>query len=163
MLIARPAGMHHRSSERAPRRQLHSLLFLLIVTLVCLSRPTVSRAESAPSLPGYATLGQVSVDKSGCSSCPLVLTTTKRHRTFALASDSPFPVSLSGALEVTCDDGATYQFPLRSPHRGGPFQIVPNTCANLASKEVKLTVTSVGLSPADAERSIGLIVYGSFG
>lgn len=34
---------------------------------------------------------------------------------------------------------------------------------NLDSKEITLTVTSVGLASADAEHTIDLIAYGSFG
>jgi hypothetical protein len=52
---------------------------------------------------------------------------------------------------------------LNSPRRGGLFQVIPNSCVNLDSKEMKLTVTSVGLSPADAERTVALVAYGSFG
>jgi hypothetical protein len=135
--------------------------------IAALIRPTTSEAaeplDTAPSLPGFATLGQVSVDKTGCPSCPATIATNKRHRAFALASDSPFAVVLSGRVEVTCADGTTYHVFLQSPRGGGPFQVVRNTCVNLDSKELTLTVTSVGLSPADAERSIALITYGSFG
>jgi hypothetical protein len=105
----------------------------------------------------------VVIDKTGCPSCPSVVMTEKRHRTFALASDSPFPLVLSGRVEVTCADGGSYHLLLHSPRRGGPFQIVPNTCANLDSKQLTVTVTSVGLAPADAERKVSLILYGSFG
>lgn len=140
-----------------------ALGLLAVVVLLSVGRPRTSHAETAPSLPGFSTIGQVLVDKSGCPSCPAVLTTEKRHRTFALASDSPFPVVLSGRVDVTCANGASYHVFLSSPRRGGPFQIVPNTCPNLESKEITLTVSSVGLSPADAERSVALIAYGSFG
>lgn len=116
-----------------------------------------------PSLAGYATLGQVVVDKDGCASCPAVIKTAKRHRTFVLASDSPYPVVLSGRVDVTCSNGATYQVFLNSPRRGGPFQVIANTCVNLETRELTVTVTSVGLSPADAEQKIALIAYGSFG
>jgi hypothetical protein len=136
---------------------------VLGVIVAALARPGTSHAETAPSLPGFSTLGQVSIDKTGCPSCPAVVATSKRHRAFALASDSPFPVILSGRIEVACADGTTYHVFLSSPRRGGPFQVVPNTCVNLDSKEITLTVTSVGLSPADAERTVGLIAYGSFG
>lgn len=51
---------------------------------------------------------------------------------------------------------------LASSLRGGPFQVIPNTCSSLDSKEIKITVTSVGLSPPDAERSVALMAYGSF-
>jgi hypothetical protein len=155
--IARALAMHAMRSLRVG-------LFLFVLTLLTLARPGRSRAaESAPSLPGFSTLGQVSVDKTGCPSCPAVITTDKRHRTFALASDSPFPVVLSGRVDVKCADGASYHVFLHSPHRGGPFQVVANSCVNLDSKEITLTVTSVGLAPADAERTVALIAYGSFG
>ena len=144
-------------------RLARALGVLAVVLSLSLARPRPSHAESAPSLPGFATLGQVLVDKSGCPSCPLVLATEKRHRVFAFASDSPFPVLLSGRVEVTCAGGASYHVFLSSPRGGGPFQIVPNTCPNLESKEITLVVTSVGLSPADAERKVALIAYGSFG
>lgn len=144
-------------------RLARALGLLAVVVLLSIGRPRTGHAETAPSLPGFSPLGQVVVDKSGCPSCPVVITTEKRHRTFALASDSPFPVVLSGRVEVTCANGASYHVFLNSPRRGGPFQIVPNSCPNLESKEITLVVTSVGLSPADAERTVALIVYGSFG
>ena len=140
-----------------------ALGLVAVVMLLSLARPSTSRAETAPSLPGFATLGQVVIDKTGCPSCPATIATNKRHRTFALASDSPFPVVLSGRLEVTCTNGTTYHVFLQSPRRGGPFQVVPNACTNLDTKEITLTVTSAGLAPADAERTVGLIAYGSFG
>ena len=136
---------------------------MAVVVLLSLTRPSTSRAESAPSLPGFAPLAQVVVDKDGCSSCPLVIKTNKRHRVFALASDSPFPVTLSGRVDVTCANGVSYHVFLQSPNRGGPFQLVPNSCVNLDSKEVTMTVTSVSLAPADAERTVTVFAYGSFG
>lgn len=145
------------------RPVLRALGLLAVVTLLSIARPATSRAESAPSLPGFSTLGQIVIDKTGCPSCPATIATDKRHRSFALASDSPFPVVLSGRLEVTCANGSTYHVFLQSPRRGGPFQVVANSCTNLDTKEITLTVTSVGLAPADAERTIGLIAYGSFG
>jgi hypothetical protein len=145
------------------RPLLHVLGLAITVMLVSFARPSPSQAETAPSLPGFAMLGQVAVDKSGCPSCPRVIATDDRHRTFALASNSPFPVMLSGRLDVTCTNGATYHVFLQSPRRGGPFQVVPNTCVNLETKEITLTVTSVGLAPADSERTVTLIAYGSFG
>jgi hypothetical protein len=157
MRIALAQAMHAFRPWRAA-------LFSFMPMLVGVTQPRISEAaEAAPSLPGFATLGQVSVDKTGCASCPATIATSKRHRAFALASDSPFPVVLSGRVEVTCGDGTTYHLFLQSPHRGGPFQVVRNSCANLDSKEITLTVTSVGLSPADAERTVDLIAYGSFG
>ena len=135
----------------------------MMMLFVALAQPSTSQAaEEAPSLSGFATLGQVSVDRTGCQSCPAVITTSKRHRMFALASDSPFPVVLAGRIDVTCADGSTYHHFLSSPRRGGPFQVLQNTCVNLDSKEITLTVTSVGLAPPDAERTVGLIAYGSF-
>lgn len=150
-----------RSPARHPLLGLLALFALVIVFSV--ARPRTSRAEGAPSLPGFSTLGQVAIDKTGCPSCPRVISTDQRHRAFALASDSPFPVMLSGRLEVTCANGASYHVFLQSPRRGGPFQLVPNTCVNLDTKELTFTVTSVGLSPADAERTVSVIAYGSFG
>lgn len=142
-----------------------SSAFIAVATLTCLSVavPTSSRAEDVPSLAGYATLGHVTVDKNGCASCPAVIRTSKRHRAFVIASDSPFPVVLSGRVDVTCSNGATYQVFLNSPRRGGPFQMIANTCVNLETKDLTFTITSVGLSPADAEQKIELIAYGSFG
>lgn len=122
-----------------------------------------SQPQSLPALANWTPLGQVVVDKSGCASCPATFATKRRHRNIGLASDSPFPVSLTGRIDVSCTDGTTYNVYLRSPLREGLFQVVPNTCANLDSKEVQLTVTSIDLSPPDAERSVALIAYGSFG
>lgn len=147
----------------ASRTPLHFLGLFAIVALFSIAQPRTSRADAAPSLPGFASLGQVVVDKDGCASCPLVITTEKRHRAFALASDSPFPVHLTGRVDVVCANGSTYHVFLSSPRGGGPFQLVRNDCVNLETKDVTLTVTSVGLSPADAERKVAVIAYGSFG
>lgn len=122
-----------------------------------------SRADSTPTLPGWMALGQVTLDKTGCSSCPAVITTSRRHRGFGLASDTPFALTQTGRVDVTCADGWSYHVFLQSPRRGGLFQVIPNSCVNLDSKEIKLTITSVGLSPPDAERTVSLITYGSFG
>jgi hypothetical protein len=137
-----------------------------MVVLVSVATHDTSHAESPPALPalpGFTGLGQVLVDKTGCASCPAVFVTSKRHRGFALASDTPFPISQSGRVDVTCTEGTTYHVFLYSPRHGGVFQLIPNSCVNFDSKEIKLTVTSVSLSPADAERSVALVAYGSFG
>jgi hypothetical protein len=136
---------------------------MAVAALFSIGGEGTSRAEDAPPLAGFSPLGQVLLDKSGCPSCPAVFATNKRHRAFGLASDSPFPVSQSGQLDVTCTSGASYHYFLRPATRGGLFQLVPNMCVNLDSKEIKLTITSVGLSPPDAERTVTLVAYGSFG
>lgn len=148
----RSAG--HRISHRLTAVGL-GLSVLLLMT------PEV-KAEEVPSLPGFASLGQVAIDKDGCASCPAIISTSKRHRTFALASDSPYPVMLSGRVEITCANGSTYHVLLQSTRRGGPFQLIPNSCVNLESKSLTVTITSVGLTPADAERTVTLIAYGNF-
>jgi hypothetical protein len=122
-----------------------------------------SQTESPPALANWTPLGQVFIDKSGCASCPATFATSRRHRAFGVASDSPFPVSLAGRIDVICEEGTTYSAYLRSPLSDGLFQIVPNACVNLESKEIQLTVTFVGLAPPDAARKVALIVYGSFG
>lgn len=109
---------------------------------------------------GWAPLGKVTVDKNGCASCPATFPTPQRHRAFGIDSDSPFAVGLNGRFDVTCADGNTYDVPLRSATRGGLFQVLPNQCVNLDVKEIKLTITSVSLSPPDAERTITLNFYG---
>jgi hypothetical protein len=120
----------------------------------------VSHAQGTPAPIGWALLGQVTLDKNGCVSCPAIFRTPNRLRAFGLASDSPFPISLSGRIDVTCTDGATYNLVLSSPARGGLFQIVPNSCVNLESKEIRLSTTSVSLSPPDAERAVVLSMFG---
>ena len=138
----------------------------MTVALVMIAGHETSRAEGAtelPALPGWTALGQVQLDKTGCPSCPAVFATNRRHRGFALASDSPFAISQSGRVDVTCADGSSYNVFLHSTRRGGLFQVIPNACVNFDSKEMKLTVTSVGLSPPDAGRTVALVAYGSFG
>lgn len=135
---------------------------MALTTLASFALPETSRAEAPPSISGFSAIGQVSVDKTGCASCPAVFATSRRHRTFALASDSPFPMSPSGRFDVVCRDGSEYHVFLNSSPRGGPFQVIPNTCSNLDSKEIKISVTSVLLSPADQDRSVAIIAYGSF-
>ena len=146
-----------------PGPQCPKILFAIAAaaTLTIADQRT-SRAESAPALPGFASLGQVLLDKDGCASCPVVFATSRRHRAFAFASDSPFPVNQSGRIEVTCANGSTYHVFLHSPLRSGLFQVVSNDCVNLDAKQVTLTITSVSLSPQDAERTVALLAYASF-
>ena len=117
----------------------------------------------APALPGWQPLGEVRLDRNGCAGCPAVIAMNQPHRRFGLASDSPSPVTLSGRIDVSCANGTTYNTLLQSPRRGGLFQIVPNACVNLEAKEIKLTITSVVLSPQDQDRTVGLYVYAAFG
>lgn len=153
-------------SPRPPAARLARALGLaapFALTVAAVAAPSPGRAESAPALPGYAPLGEVRLDKTGCPSCPVTFSTDRRHRTFALTNDSPFPVVLAGRVEVTCANGSTYHVLLGSPRGGGPFQVVQNACTNLDAKSVSVDVTSVGLAPPDAERKVTLTVYGSFG
>lgn len=125
---------------------------LRIVGLVALVAITQGPAAWTP-------LGQVSIDKNGCASCPGTFPTTARNRTFGIGTDTPYAISLSGRIDVTCADNTTYNVALRSSVRGGIFQVIPNTCVNLDARSIALAVTSVGLSPPDAERTVALTVY----
>jgi hypothetical protein len=149
--------------DRSRRTALKVPLVLGALALVSFAGQETSRADSAPAISGYSALGEVLLDKNGCSSCPAVYATSRRHRTFVLASDSPFPVHQVGRVDVTCANGSTYHVFLNSTVRAGPFQLVANNCVNLDSKEIKLTITSVGLAPQDAERTVTVFTYGSFG
>ncbi|WP_394837744.1 hypothetical protein LVJ94_12605 [Pendulispora rubella] len=120
-----------------------------------------SRAEGQPSLANWTALGRVLVTKEGCPSCPASFATSRRHRTFGLTSDSFYPVMLSGRFDVTCSNGTQYNMLLSSSQRSGLFQLVPNSCVDLETKEVKLTITSVGLNPKDSERNIEIGVHGT--
>lgn len=135
---------------------------LAIVALVLVGYDTPSEAQLAP-VPSWTPLGQVRLDKEGCASCPAALRTSIRHRGFALATDSIYPISLTGRVDVTCGNGASYNVFLSSPARGGVFQVIPSSCMNFDVKEVKLTITSVSLSPPDVDRSALLTVYGTVG
>jgi hypothetical protein len=126
-----------------------------------LAREDPSHAQVVPS--GWAALGQVRLEKNACSSCPATFPTVNRHRNIGLSSDSPYPVSLSGRVDIKCADGTSYNVLLRSAARGGLFQVIRNSCVNLDAKEVGLTITSVSLSPPDADRTVTLSVYGSLG
>ena len=135
--------------------------FVAAVAFFSVAGHGTSRAESAPTLPNWTPLGQVMVDKSGCPSCPTTFPTSRRHRRFGLTSDSFFPVSLSGRFDVSCSNGTNYNVLLQSSSRDGLFQVIPNLCVNFESKEVKLTITSVGLSPADSDRTVAVAVHAS--
>jgi hypothetical protein len=117
-----------------------------------------SGAQTVPG--GWSRLGQVHLDKDGCKDCPASFATPTRQRTFGLATDSPFAVSLAGQVEVTCKDGTTYQALVRSATNGGLFQTIANTCTNFDSKELRLILTTVSLSPPDADRTVAIGVYG---
>lgn len=148
---------------RSGRRCLKILVAIAAGAMFSIGDHDASRADTAPALSGFAPLGQVVIDKTGCSSCPVVFTTGKRHRAFAFASDSPFPISQTGRIDVACANGSSYHVFLQSPVRSGPFQLVPNNCVNLDTKQVTLTITSVSLSPPDLEKTVTLLAYGSFG
>jgi hypothetical protein len=130
-----------------------------VVSLV-LGAAEVSHAQSTPAPYGWTLLGQVVLDKNGCATCPAKFLTPSRYRVFGLASDSPFPISLSGRIDVRCTDGTSYDVVLDSPSSGGFFQLVPNSCVNLESKSLRLSTTSVSLSPPDVNRTVVLTVSG---
>ncbi len=132
------------------------------LAMTTLAGEDTSRADSQPALAGYAGLGQVLIDKNGCSGCPAVFTTGRRYRAFALVSDTPFPINQTGRVDVTCGTGTSYHVFLQSSVKSGPFQLIPNNCVGLDSKEVKLTITSVSLSAQDAEKTVALMAYGAF-
>lgn len=133
-----------------------------IVGLVVVGYETPGEAQ-LPPIPSWAPIGQVRVDKDGCSSCPATFGTTIRHRGFALSTDSLYPISLTGRVDITCGNGTSYNVLLNSIARGGVFQVIPTSCVNFDVKELKLTITSVGLSPPDMDRSSLLTVYGTVG
>lgn len=133
-----------------------------IVVLAVVGSETPSQAQ-LPPIPSWSPIGQVRIDKDGCSSCPASFGTSIRHRGFALATDSLYPISLTGRVDITCGNGATYNVFLNSPARGGVFQVIPTHCVNFDVKEVKLTITTVGLSPPDLDRSALLTIYGTVG
>jgi hypothetical protein len=138
------------------------LLGVATVALFSLTGDEPSHAQVVVPA-GWTALGQVTLDKSGCASCPATFPTTNRHRSFGLASDTPYPLNLSGRIDVTCADGTTYEVLLKSSGRGGLFQIVPNTCVNFDAKQIGVTTTTVSLSPPDADRKVNVTVYGRVG
>ncbi len=119
---------------------------------------TEAQGGYAPS--GWTPLGHIVLDKNGCESCKAMFPTPQRHLAFALTSDSPFAVSLSGRVDVECADLSSYNVLLGSPLRGGVFQLVANSCINYDSTKVRLTITNVGLSSPDKERGIVIAAYG---
>jgi len=129
--------------------------------LFLLAGHETSRAEGQPSLANWTAIGRVLVNKEGCSTCPATFATSRRHRTFGLTSDSFYPVMLSGRFDVTCSNGTQYNVLLQSSQRSGLFQTIANSCVDLETKDVKLTITSVGLTPKDSERSIEIGVHGT--
>src|SRR4051812_4211061 len=109
-----------------------------IILLALILQPLQSRAQAVPG--GWTPLGQVHLEQNACRDCPATFRTPARQRSFGLATDSPYPISLAGQLEVACTDGTTYQTVVRSATRGGLFQVIANTCTNFDSKELRLTL-----------------------
>jgi hypothetical protein len=110
---------------------------------------------------GWTEVGHVVLDKSGCADCPATFSDESRPISFALTSDSPFPIDLAGRFDVHCADGSTYDEFLNSPRRRGIFQRVPNLCINYDSTSVTVSMTTVSLSPPDENRLVMLTVYGT--
>jgi hypothetical protein len=138
------------------------ILGLVASGAVALTTVRTNEPLAAPQLPyGWTAIGQVTLDKSGCLECPATFPTASRPVTIGLASDSPFPISLAGRLDVNCTDGSTYDVFLNSPLRNGVFQFVPNHCVNYESTSVSLSMTTVSLSPPDEDRSVVLTVFGT--
>jgi hypothetical protein len=133
---------------------------LAVLSVTALLVAVVGGAGQAQVPGGWTPLGSVALERNACTTCPAAFATPSRQRTFGLASDSPFPISLAGFIEVACADGSTYQVAVRSATRGGLFQTLPNSCVNLDSKEIRIALTTVALSPADADRRVTLTVYG---
>ena len=131
------------------------------VTLTTFAVEDTSRADSQPAISGYAGLGQVLIDKNGCSSCPATFQTSRRYKGFALVSDTPYPINQTGRVDVTCEKGTSYHVFLQSSLRSGPFQLIPNNCIGNETKELKLTISSVSLSSQDADKTVALMAYGS--
>lgn len=117
-------------------------------------------AQIAPVPGGWSALGSVALDKNGCGDCPATFATPERQREFGLGTDTPYPVALSGHVEIVCANGSSYQVLVRPSRRGGLFQVVPSSCTNFDTKEIRVVLTSVSLSPPDAERTVTLTVYG---
>lgn len=72
------------SSLRLPRRAsriVRGVFATGVLALFAFGEPETSRAEGPPAISGFAPIGQVLLDKSGCASCPAVFATTRRHRT----------------------------------------------------------------------------------
>lgn len=109
---------------------------------------------------GWTPLGQVVLEKNACAACPATFATPTRQRTFGLATDTPYPISLTGQVEIACADGTSYQILVRPAQRGGLFQTIGNSCVNLDSKELRLSLGSISVSPPDADRPVTLTVYG---
>ena len=116
---------------------------------------------AAPTPVGWTEVGHIVVDSAGCATCPATFPTESRPMAFALASDSPFPINLAGRFDVRCADGSKYNELLSSPSRMGIFQLVRNLCMNYESTSVTVSITTVTLSPPDANRRAGLTIYGT--
>lgn len=141
----------------ACRRALVVAGTVLLVALLGLEQ---GRAQVTQVPGGWTALGNVTLDKNGCTGCPATFPTAERWRAFGLGTDTPYAVALSGQAEVVCGDGTSYQVLIKPARRGGLFQVIGNSCVNFESKELRLALTSVSLSPPDADRTVTLTAYG---
>lgn len=137
---------------------------LAAVLLLCaaLAPPGVPARHVSPFFLGWKALGELHLTKDGCANAPCVLTIRpeRRHRMFALATDSPLPVTLTGDVGITCGDGVTFSVFLQSSGAPGIFQVIGNSCNYLDVNELRLKVTSVGLLPGDGDHGVFITVYG---
>jgi hypothetical protein len=77
---------------------------------------------------------------------------TWRHPTFALATDAPNGVTLSGRMVLTCADGGERTVFLPSIPAAGALATVGNTCPNFAAKRVRIVVESASIPGAESAR-----------
>jgi hypothetical protein len=120
----------------------------------------VSQAQEVAPPIGFTPISRTTFNRRGCATCPLIVNVPTRFQIFALGTDSAYPISLTGKVDVSCKDGSTYNVYMRSPTSAGLFQVIPNLCVNFDTFALKVSVDSASLSPQDVERTVTLTVYG---
>jgi hypothetical protein len=111
----------------------------------------------------WIAIGSMRLTKAGCAArpCAMIFQPSRRHGAFALATDTPYPMILTGSFTTTCIAATPVVIPLGSPTGRGVFQTVPNPCATRYVKTLAVDVASVTLAPQDDATGAVLTLFGS--
>lgn len=137
-------------------------LFLLVCfALVSFMAGSASASGPGPFL-GYAALAELRVaracEKKGCRA---ELQVGWRHPTYAIVTDSPTGVVLTGKMELVCGDGSDRTVLLPSPAAAGAAATFPNPCPNGDVRRAGIVVESVSIPGGDDTRGASLRVFGA--
>ena len=147
-----------RDRGARPRRAMIALIALIAAAA------DHGDATAAPpqSLAGWTLLGSMRLEKSVCAlgACSMLLEPDRRFRSFALATDAPTPMLLTGKVTTTCTGGGPIVAALGSPNGRGVFQTVIKPCASQNVKTFGVDVASVEVAPRDETTGATLLVFG---